>query len=515
MSGAYVASSSRWCQRWSCSAQREWLRPRPRPGVPSPSPPLADGATGDDVNVLVAGTAKRATTVVLTVAGDPNTYETWVVKGQWGTPSIRSGRHHADLRRGVRLRRDGGRTCITYTAAVDGQYLSLFPDDGASVQSTFTAGGGCHGGSTVRLTWTVSRRGSSATPTSTTRYVDVPEGERTLTVEQLALDGSTVVAEYDHAHLHVGAGPGGHGGDHLTAGRFRQRLDRAGHLGHESRNVEPHGADPRRRRLHHASRRRREGDDAGYLRAPHRIFSAMRRPRDRPHRRRLHSPRRGAGRPGSTPCEHPALGDEAAKQAKAIQPSPDGGEGRQHRRAFVTSSGTFSTVRRRYSPPEHRAATGDVTTSRRRGAPTTASASTAVEHQPLPGGRAAHPDRAHVRGRHDRDGLRASRSTRSRRPRRSSSLPAPGSTLTSTPVTLTGTTSPGARVTVYDATSNAYRSATADSSGSWTVTLDRDFFATAGVLTGRRSSVAVGLMATDAAGNSSDYTRVTYQTRLR
>jgi len=93
--------------------------------------------------------------------------------------------------------------------------------------------------------------------------------------------------------------------------------------------------------------------------------------------------------------------------------------------------------------------------------------------------------------------------------------PTPGSTLTSTPVTLTGTTSPGARVTVYDATSNAYRSATADSSGSWTLTLDRDFFATAGVLTGRRSSVAVGLMATDAAGNSSDYARVTYQTRLR
>nr|WP_232523210.1 Ig-like domain-containing protein [Nocardioides sp. MAH-18] len=93
--------------------------------------------------------------------------------------------------------------------------------------------------------------------------------------------------------------------------------------------------------------------------------------------------------------------------------------------------------------------------------------------------------------------------------------PAPGSTLTSIPVTLTGTTSPGAIVTVYDATSDACRTATADSSGSWTVTLDRDYFATAGVLTGRRSSVAIGLMATDAAGNVSDYTRVTYQTRLR
>jgi hypothetical protein len=93
--------------------------------------------------------------------------------------------------------------------------------------------------------------------------------------------------------------------------------------------------------------------------------------------------------------------------------------------------------------------------------------------------------------------------------------PAPGSTLTSVPVTLTGTTSPGALVTVYDATSNAYRSVTADDSGSWTATLELDFFATAGVLTGRRSSVAFGLSATDAAGNVSGYERVTYQTRLR
>jgi hypothetical protein len=93
--------------------------------------------------------------------------------------------------------------------------------------------------------------------------------------------------------------------------------------------------------------------------------------------------------------------------------------------------------------------------------------------------------------------------------------PAPGSTLTSIPVTLTGTTSPGALVTVHDATSNAYRSVTADAGGSWTVTLERDFFATAGVLTGRRGSVVIGLSAVDAAGNQSDYAQVTYQTRLR
>ena len=40
-------------------------------------------------------------------------------------------------------------------------------------------------------------------------------------------------------------------------------------------------------------------------------------------------------------------------------------------------------------------------------------------------------------------------------------------------------------------------------------------FATAGVLTGRRGSVTVGLTAVDAAGNQSGYAQVTYQTRLR
>ena len=148
----------------------------------------------------MAGTAKRATTVVLTVAGDPNAYETWVVKGQWGTlvnpmPAGTTQICAEAFDAGVSI----GRTCITYTAAVDGQYLSLFPDDGASVQSTFTAGGGCHGGSTVRLT--LDGRSEEIFCDSYQyyrRYVDVPEGEHTLTVEQLALDGSTVVASITH-----------------------------------------------------------------------------------------------------------------------------------------------------------------------------------------------------------------------------------------------------------------------------------------------------------------------------
>src|ERR671910_430168 len=88
-----------------------------------------------------------------------------------------------------------GRSCITYTVAVDGVYLSLFPEDGSNVQSTFSAVGGCHDGSTVRLTLDGS---SMVLPCVTYsfqhEYVAVPEGTHTLTADQLALDGTTVVA---------------------------------------------------------------------------------------------------------------------------------------------------------------------------------------------------------------------------------------------------------------------------------------------------------------------------------
>ena len=160
----------------------------------------ADGSSGVDANVLVSGTAKRATTVVVSVAGDPNAYETWVVRGEWGTtlnplPAGTTQICAEAFDAGTSL----GRTCITYTAAVDGQYLSLFPDDGTSVQSTFTAGGGCHGGSTVRLTLDgQSEEIFCDSYQYYRRYVDVPEGDHTLTVEQLALDGSTVVASITH-----------------------------------------------------------------------------------------------------------------------------------------------------------------------------------------------------------------------------------------------------------------------------------------------------------------------------
>ena len=463
-------------------------------GVATAAPPAggpititspADGATGDDVNVLVAGTAKRATTVVLTVAGDPNTYETWVVKGQWGTlvnpmPAGTTQICAEAFDSGVSI----GRTCITYTAAVDGQYLSLFPDDGASVQSTFTAGGGCHGGSTVRLTLDgQSEEIFCDSYQYYRRYVDVPEGEHTLTVEQLALDGSTVVASITHT---LTSAPIPVATVDITSPQDGSVSDWTELVisGTESSNVDPtvqiyvdgayttgatatdgHWSAPVTVDwgTHEICARKTnwQGDsiaDDCIVHTVELLDTSL----------SITSPGDGSIQQTFVAVEGTCIGDLYVELAVD-------GEQDQRRQCL---DGRWSTNLFLADGPH-------TLTARMSAGGTTVTDSVAVTVDSVP------PATPIV------------------------VTPTPGSTLTSTPVTLTGTTSPGARVTVYDATSNAYRSATADSSGSWTLTLDRDFFATAGVLTGRRSSVAVGLMATDSAGNSSDYARVTYQTRLR
>jgi hypothetical protein len=167
----------------------------PRPLVEITSP--AAGSTGTGINLVVSGTARGATTVAVTIGEDVNTYEVWVVKSKWSTfvnPQPAGPTQICAEARdssGTAL----GRSCITYTVAVDGVYLSLFPEDGSNVQSTFSAVGGCHDGSTVRLTLDGS---SMVLPCVTYsfehEYVAVPEGAHTLTADQLALDGTTVVA---------------------------------------------------------------------------------------------------------------------------------------------------------------------------------------------------------------------------------------------------------------------------------------------------------------------------------
>jgi hypothetical protein len=93
--------------------------------------------------------------------------------------------------------------------------------------------------------------------------------------------------------------------------------------------------------------------------------------------------------------------------------------------------------------------------------------------------------------------------------------PAPGSTLTTVPTRLAGRAEPGSTVTVYDTTGTPYRTVTTDPAGTWAVSLDRDWFQTAGVLTGRRGSVTFSIFSADTAGNQAEPLTVTYQTRVR
>jgi hypothetical protein len=444
-----------------------------------------DGSTGDDVNLLVAGTAKRATTVVITIPGDPNAYETWVVKGEWGTtvnplPAGTTQICAEAFDAGVSI----ARTCITYTVAVDGQYLSLFPEDGGSVQSTFTASGGCHGGSTVRLTFDgQSEEIFCDYYQYHRRYVDVPEGEHTLTVEQLAVDGTTVVASITHTFT---SAPIPVATVEITSPQDGSVSDWTELVvsGTASSNVDPtvqiyvdgvitNGATAT------------DGQWSAPLSVDWGTHEICARMTDR------------QGNPIADDCIVHTV--ELLDTSLSIT-SPEDGSLQQ---TFVTVEG---------------ACTGDLDVEL---------AVDGVQDQ----------RRQCLEGRWGfnvflGDGphtLTASMSAGGTTVTESVSVtvdtvppatpvvvsPAPGSTLTSLPVTLTGTTSPGAVVTVYDATSNAYLSTTADSNGSWTATLERDFFATAGVLTGRRSTVAIGLTAVDAAGNPSGYARVTYETRLR
>ena len=156
----------------------------------------AAGSTGSGRNLTISGTARGATSVFVTIGEDINTYQASVSKSTWSTFVNEQPAGTTEI---CAEAYDGavflGRTCIPYTVEVDGIYLSLFPEDGAIVQSTFTAGGGCHGGSTVRLTLDGSSVLVPCTEYSFEQeYMAVPEGSHTLTADQLALDGSTVVA---------------------------------------------------------------------------------------------------------------------------------------------------------------------------------------------------------------------------------------------------------------------------------------------------------------------------------
>ena len=83
-------------------------------------------------------------------------------------------------------------------------------------------------------------------------------------------------------------------------------------------------------------------------------------------------------------------------------------------------------------------------------------------------------------------------------------------------VTLSGTTAEGGlTISVLHSDGAPYATTTSSSSGTWSVVLGEDYFARAGVLTGKAGSVTVRATATDPVGNESAPTTATYATRIR
>jgi hypothetical protein len=92
--------------------------------------------------------------------------------------------------------------------------------------------------------------------------------------------------------------------------------------------------------------------------------------------------------------------------------------------------------------------------------------------------------------------------------------PTPGTTLTTLPVTLTGTAEAGSVVQVFHSDQTLYTETVTSSTGTWSVVLDRDYFQYEGVLTGRRATVSTTVWALDGVGNASPATTLSYTTRL-
>ena len=92
--------------------------------------------------------------------------------------------------------------------------------------------------------------------------------------------------------------------------------------------------------------------------------------------------------------------------------------------------------------------------------------------------------------------------------------PAPGPTISTVPVYITGTAEPLSTVTLLLPDGRAYTSTYAQEDGTWGLSVDRDWFEAAGVLTGKRASVTMTFTTTDRLDRVSDPVSVTYSTRL-
>ena len=95
--------------------------------------------------------------------------------------------------------------------------------------------------------------------------------------------------------------------------------------------------------------------------------------------------------------------------------------------------------------------------------------------------------------------------------------PAPGSTISSVPVHITGTAEPLGMVTLLlpGGGGLGYTSAYVNEDGTWALDVFSDWFEAAGVLTGRRTTVTMTFTTTDRLGRVSEPASVRYTTRLR
>jgi hypothetical protein len=93
--------------------------------------------------------------------------------------------------------------------------------------------------------------------------------------------------------------------------------------------------------------------------------------------------------------------------------------------------------------------------------------------------------------------------------------PAAGATISTVPVYVTGTAEPLSTVTLLLPDGRGYTSTYAQEDGTWGLSVYRDWFEAAGVLTGKRASVTMAFTTTDRLDRVSDPVSVTYSTRLR
>ena len=93
--------------------------------------------------------------------------------------------------------------------------------------------------------------------------------------------------------------------------------------------------------------------------------------------------------------------------------------------------------------------------------------------------------------------------------------PAPGATIRSAPVTLSGTAESGSTVELMTTYGETVLSAPVAADGTWSMTLDRAYLESLGVVTGQRETLRLRFETVDSVGNRSYTSAVTYTVRLR